>query len=202
MADVVQEGFGGARSSFDLEVDQVRAAIVEPEILTVAPARVGLLALVVWSLTSILALAILALIVTAPVFETTGFAGFSAWIYYTFSFVCHQIPERSFHIAGHQFAVCSRCTGLYTGFAVASLLYPLAPSLNRTDTPRRIWLILAAAPLAIDFALGYFSIWQNTYLSRFVTGALLSSVAVFYVMPGLIELAKMIAGRFTRRQIV
>ena len=31
------------------------------------------------------------------------------------SIVCHQIPERSFHIAGVQLPVCARCTGLYAG---------------------------------------------------------------------------------------
>jgi uncharacterized membrane protein len=52
-------------------------------------------------------------------------------------------------------------------------------------------LFLAAAPLAIDFSLGFFGIWENTHLSRFVTGALLGSVAVLYVMPGLIDLSLM-----------
>ena len=137
---------------------------------------------------SAIALAIVGLIVGAPFFLAHGHPEFASPVYKAFSFVCHQIPERSFHLSGHQFGVCSRCTGLYTGFAVAALIYPLARSLTRTDTPSRVWLILAAAPLAIDFALGYFSIWPNTQLSRFSTGALLSSGAVFYIMPGLIQL--------------
>jgi uncharacterized membrane protein len=33
--------------------------------------------------------------------------------------ICHQIPERSFHIAGHQLPLCARCTGIYMG-ALAS----------------------------------------------------------------------------------
>jgi len=138
------------------------------------------------------------MIIGAPVAQANGHPAFASPIYKAFSFVCHQIPERSFHLAGHQFAVCSRCTGLYTGFAVAALVYPLARSLQRTDTPSRVWLILATLPLLIDFALGYFSIWQNTQLSRFLTGALLSSVAVFYIMPGLIDLSSVIARRWGR----
>ena len=27
--------------------------------------------------------------------------------------ICHRKPERSFSIKGHQFPVCSRCTGFY-----------------------------------------------------------------------------------------
>ena len=149
-----------------------------------------------WVLISSIALAILALIVGAPLAQSSGPAAFAFSIYKAFSFVCHQIPERSFHLAGHQFAVCSRCMGLYSGFAVAALVYPLARSLKRTDTPSTIWLMLAAAPLAIDFALGYFSIWANTHLSRFLTGALLGAVAVFFVMPGLIAVSSAIAYYF------
>lgn len=29
--------------------------------------------------------------------------------------ICHQIPERSFHIDGHQLPLCARCTGIYMG---------------------------------------------------------------------------------------
>jgi len=59
---------------------------------------------------------------------------------------------------------------------VAALVYPLGRSLERTETPSLLWLILATLPLGIDFALGYFSIWENTHLSVF-DRRLLSSVA-------------------------
>lgn len=153
---------------------------------------------VVWAAVTSIALTIVGLIVGAPLSQAYGHPAFAAPIYQAFSFVCHQIPERSFHLAGHQFGVCSRCTGLYAGFAVAALVYPLVSSLQRTDTPARLWLVLATLPLGIDFALGYFSIWENTHLSRFLTGALLSSVAVFYIIPGLIDLSSAMARRFSR----
>jgi uncharacterized membrane protein len=162
------------------------------------PLATSSFATVTWAITAAIALTLVALIVGAPLAQANGHPAFASSIYKAFSFVCHQIPERSFHLAGHQFGVCSRCTGLYVGFAVAALVYPLARSLKRTDTPSRIWLVLATLPLVIDFALGYFSIWQNTYLSRFLTGALLSSVAVFYIIPGLIDLRSAIARRFGR----
>jgi uncharacterized membrane protein len=175
------------------------AAVVERNSLTVEPTLGDRLTVAIWALATTIALAVLALIIAAPLTQSGNHAAFSHAIYKAFSFICHQIPERSFHVAGHQFAVCSRCTGLYAGFALAALIYPLARSLKRSDTPRRIWLILAAVPLLIDFALGYFSVWENTHLSRFLTGALLSSVAVFYIMPGLIELSHAIGGRLARK---
>jgi uncharacterized membrane protein len=32
--------------------------------------------------------------------------------------ICHQIPERSFHLGGHRLPLCARCTGTYLGAAV------------------------------------------------------------------------------------
>jgi uncharacterized membrane protein len=142
---------------------------------------------------------ILAAIIAAPFAQFYGHPVFAASIYKFFSYLCHQIPERSFHLAGQQFAVCSRCTGLYSGFAFATLGYPLLRSLKRTDTPRIFWLILATMPLAIDFALGYFSIWQNNHFSRFTTGALLGAVAAFYVIPGVIDLGLKFAPKLSER---
>ena len=142
------------------------------------------------------------MIIGAPLAQVFGHPEIAAPIYKAFSFVCHQIPERSFHLSGEKFGVCSRCTGLYAGFAVAALVYPLVRSLKRTETPSRLWLILAALPLGVDFALSYFSIWQNNHLSRFLTGALLSSVAVFYIMPGLVELSSAIRRRVYRESVV
>ena len=174
------------------------AAVVERKSLADQSTRASRKAIAVWSGTCAIALAILGLIVAAPIAQAYGHPAIASSIYKTFSYLCHQIPERSFHLAGHQFGVCSRCTGLYAGFAVAALVYPLARSLQRTDTPSRLWLMLATLPLVIDFGLGYFSIWENTHLSRFLTGALLSSVAVFYIMPGLIDLSSTIVHRFSR----
>jgi len=151
----------------------------------------------VWIFLALIALAIIAAIVGAPLARADGHSTLAGDIYKAFSFVCHQIPERSFHLAGYKFAVCSRCTGLYSGFALAALIYPFVRSLRQTETPSIVWLFLAAVPLVIDFSLGYFSIWQNNHASRFATGALLGSVAVFYILPGLIELSSRI--RFTKK---
>jgi uncharacterized membrane protein len=147
------------------------------------------LAITAWLILSAVSLLIVAAIIAAPIAASQGHTAIAAAIYNTFSYLCHQIPERSFHLGDRQFAVCSRCTGLYAGFAFATLGYPLVRSLKRTDTPRIIWLLLAALPLGIDFALGYFSIWQNNHASRFATGALLGAVAAVYIVPGLIDLS-------------
>jgi uncharacterized membrane protein len=86
--------------------------------------------------------------------------------------------------------VCARCFGVYAGFAVSALLYPLSRRLQRTATPRREWLILALFPTAFDFALGITGLWANTHSSRFLTGAWLGAWAAFYVVPGAVEIAR------------
>ena len=69
------------------------------------------------------------------------------------------------------------------------LVYPLARSLRLLETPRRVWLLAAIVPTLIDWALGFFRLWENTHLSRSLTGALLGAVCAFYVVPGLVDLS-------------
>ncbi|MBI3263577.1 MAG: DUF2085 domain-containing protein, partial [Acidobacteria bacterium] len=41
----------------------------------------------------------------------------AALVYGAASWICHQRPERSFHIESIQLPVCARCFGLYVGVA-------------------------------------------------------------------------------------
>ena len=104
-----------------------------------------------------------------------------------FHAVCHQIPERSFQIAGYPLAVCARCTGLYVGGLLGIAAYPMVRPLTRTDAPERVWLVLAVLPTTVDFALGFFGVWENTHWSRFLTALLAGAVAAFYIVPGLVD---------------
>lgn len=155
--------------------------------------------LVVWCLLAAGAALFLGLILSAPWLAARSHYGLSATIYGAFRLLCHQMPERSFHIDGHPLAVCARCVGIYTGFAAGAFAYPLVRSLGRTDAPRRAWLLAASLPLAFDFTLGLLGIWANTHASRFITGALVGAAAVFYVLPGLVDLGRMWRRR-SRRQ--
>lgn len=155
--------------------------------------------LLMWSLVAAGSLGTIALIVGAPLALKFGFPITGLTLYRAFSYLCHQIPERSFFIAERSFAVCSRCFGLYAGFAIAVILYPLVKSLRSVEAPERKWLFVAAVPMAIDFSLEFFGFGHNTHFSRVATGALLGAVSVFYVMPGLMELSLREWGRNKRR---
>ena len=145
--------------------------------------------LVFWAISAAVVTSLVALIIVAPLAAASGHNEIAGAIYYAFGALCHQRPDRSFYIDGHKFGVCARCTGIYFGFVFTLLLYPLVRSLRTVTAPARKWLLLAALPLAIDFSLTFFGIWENTHTSRLLTGLLLGSVAVFYVMPGIADLS-------------
>ena len=145
--------------------------------------------LIFWAVAAAIVVSLVSLILVAPLAAASGHNEIAGAIYRGFSVLCHQRPDRSYFIDGHEFGVCSRCTGIYFGFALTLLAYPLVRSLRTTTTPARKWLLLAALPLVIDFSLTFFGLWENTHTSRLVTGLLLGSVAVFYVMPGIADLS-------------
>lgn len=144
----------------------------------------------IWSLVAIITFAFVSLIVAAPIAHAHGYGALALVVYRTFGYLCHQIPQRSFYIEEQPLAVCARCTGLYFGFAAGVIVYPFVCSVRRANPPTRVWLLVAAAPTVIDFALGFFGIWENTHLSRSLTGALLGAVGPFYIVPGAVELSR------------
>ena len=62
------------------------------------------------------------------------------------SFICHQRPERSFHVGAAPLPVCARCTGLHVGVALG-LLGLLVTSTRwraRLREASRAWQVRAA----------------------------------------------------------
>ena len=157
-----------------------------------APQATARSARLVWGGLLALSLMIIALVFAAPVLLAHGYIEPAGLIYRAFSFLCHQIPERSFHLEGHALGVCSRCTGIYSGFAASVLFYPVFRSLKRIDSPARLWLLAACLPITVDFSLGFFRIWENTHFSRFATGAIFGAACALYVVPGFLDLGQMI----------
>jgi len=104
--------------------------------------------------------------------------GWRHMVVLAFAQVCHQLPDRTFHVAGLPFAVCQRCFGVYVGLAAALLLWPLVR--RHTDSIGRHTLALLAAgvvPLGIDWALTALQIGQNTPFTRTTTGLIFGLVA-------------------------
>jgi len=138
------------------------------------------------------------LILTAPLFLSNGLTAAASPIYTFFGYICHQIPERSLNLAGHQMAVCSRCFGVYVGLLVGILIYPLWRNVDEMDAIPRIWLFLSLVPITIDWSLTIFGIWENTHLSRFITGAILGAACATYIVPALVEVVRNLSYRRIR----
>ena len=152
----------------------------------------------VWSVFSLLAAVWAFLIVLAPLAEANNFSSVSNPLYKFFSFLCHQNSERSPAFHGHAFAVCSRCFGVYFGLFFGFVVYPLLRLIEETEPLPRFWLFLATIPMAVDWLLGVFGIWENTHLSRFLTGAILGAVCAVFIVPALVEI---FAHLWNKRQV-
>ena len=135
---------------------------------------------------AVLACAWLFLIVAAP----------SLWIpaagvmYAAGSFICHQIPERSFHMGETQLPVCARCFGLYGGGALGSVLGAI-PTLRRrltidgqvlTRLARWRWTLVAAIPTAATFVLEWGFGWPLSNAIRAVAAISLGFAVAFVVV--------------------
>ncbi|WP_456419677.1 DUF2085 domain-containing protein [Methanocaldococcus infernus] len=129
-------------------------------------------------------------ILLAPYLSYLGFKNLSFLLYSLYSPICHQLPERSFFIFNHKMAVCARCFGIYTGALLSLLIYPFLKRLENTNLPRKIYLILALTPMAIDGITQYLGLRESFNLLRFITGFLAGSVTIFYIVPIYIDLIK------------
>jgi uncharacterized membrane protein len=128
-------------------------------------------------------------IIAAPAAKANDLTALSASVYSFYSYLCHQNPARSFHLLGEPFAVCSRCFGVYFGILAGLIAYPVFRRIDQVEPLPRIWLILSTFPIAIDWALSFFGLWENNHASRFITGAILGAACAFYAVPAFIEIS-------------
>jgi uncharacterized membrane protein len=99
--------------------------------------------------------------------------GLGAWpAYAAFSWICHQRPERSWHVAGYPLAVCVRCLGVYLG--------ALAGAVVGRPFSRR-WALTAAAVLAGEWLAEAAGLAGSPEGVRFATGL----TAGFFLVPGI-----------------
>jgi uncharacterized membrane protein len=108
-----------------------------------------------------------------------------------FSGACHQIAERSPHLAGVQLAVCHRCYGIYLALPLAALAFLY---LRRWDAPLNslapVLICVALLVPGVDWLGDVFGLWRNTAPSRLLTGAFFGLVAGYFLsraLAGLFE---------------
>jgi uncharacterized membrane protein len=105
-------------------------------------------------------------------------------VYAACSFVCHQIPERSFHTAGVQWPVCARCAGLYLSAPAGALLALWAlhgrPAAQAAGGAIRV-VAVAAVATATTLALEWAGLAAPSNVVRAVA-ALPLGAAITFVM--------------------
>jgi len=94
--------------------------------------------------------------------------------------ICHQRPERSFHLNGVQMPVCARCAGLYVSGAAAALAAS-AGRRRRVGAPRalRRSFALAAAPTALTLAIELAGVARPSNALRGVSAVPLGAAAAW-----------------------
>lgn len=126
-----------------------------------------------------LALGWLVLLVAAPVAPTS----LATLLYAAGSFICHQRPERSFHIDAAQLPVCARCLGIYAGAAIGSASR-LVPGPDPAFRPRTV-LVLGLLPTLTTILLEVSGVWPVGNLLRGAAGIPLGLAAALVLVPRL-----------------
>lgn len=106
-----------------------------------------------------------------------------------FSSVCHQLPNRSPHLAGVQLAVCHRCIGIYYAFPVAAVLFRVARGAWPSKTQfASLLFFISVLPAGIDWLGDLLGWWVNTPESRVVTGSILGITAGYFFTKAMQEI--------------
>ena len=92
---------------------------------------------------------------------------------------CHQIPDRCFTVAHSPMALCSRCTGIYTGMLAAGIAYAVC---RFSGIGKGVFLMLIS-PTLIDWASEFFHLYSGDLYIRFVIGILFGTAIVLFVYP-------------------
>jgi uncharacterized membrane protein len=106
------------------------------------------------------------LLIAAPLLPAIVAAG----IYMTGALICHQIPERSFHIGAAQLPVCARCIGIYTGVAIATWYAVYRAAATWKYVSPAVVLSIGAAPVAMTVLFEWAALWQPSNAVRGLSG--------------------------------
>ena len=126
-------------------------------------------------------------ILAAPMLHNGPWETVSAFLYRFFQPICNQLDSHSFHIDGGKTAVCMRCSSIYFSFLAGLLIYPIVRSVAYRVGLSRDWLIVAVAPMILDVSLSLLRIHESTSLSRIVTGSCFGVIAVFIIVPTIVD---------------
>jgi uncharacterized membrane protein len=119
----------------------------------------------------------------------------AAAVYAAGAVVCHQRPQRSFHLAGAQLPVCARCLGLYVGGLLGAISWVVVAGAGAQRSGRaqrlleppvlRAILCACAIPTGLTVITAAAGVWDPSNVPRallavpigIAVGALVCAVA-------------------------
>jgi uncharacterized membrane protein len=130
----------------------------------------------------------------SPLAKASGYPVIGELLFRIYTPLCHQLPERSFFICGHQVGFCHRCVAMYSSIVVAGLLFGLLRRRIRPISLKSGGLLLL--PILIDglthlvddlFGLGFRgggdAIGTLNFWLRMLTGALVGIAMLLALYP-------------------
>ncbi len=112
-------------------------------------------------------------------------AGAAAFFYESAGLVCHQRPERSFHLWGLQLPVCARCAGIYWSAAAGAVAAWLARPRSAGAPALRLLLGLAAIPTALTVAIEFAGIAYPSNVVRAISALPLGAAGAWIFISSL-----------------
>ena len=88
--------------------------------------------------------------------------------------------------------VCVRCLGIYLGAFLGLALYPVIKNVRSLEFPSKWWLLACFGPIGIDGIAQVLHLYPSPHWLRLLTGALCGGIAMFYVVPGLNDVVRII----------
>ena len=89
--------------------------------------------------------------------------------------LCNGRPERAPHIGSFCFPLCWRCTGLFIGCIIATII-----KLSVEIESNIMIVVITSLPMLIDWSLQRVRIKESTNFRRFTTG-LISAIGLLFL---------------------
>ncbi len=116
----------------------------------------------------------------APVLLAGGMTGPADVIYYVYSYLCHQMPSRSWYILGEKMAYCQRDALIYPMIFLAGVAYGWRRSIRPLPI---LWYLVLILPIAVDGTTQALMLRESTPELRAITGALFGVATVWLCYP-------------------
>jgi uncharacterized membrane protein len=130
----------------------------------------------------------------SPLAKASGHPLIGEFLFRIYTPLCHQLPERSFFVYGHQVGFCHRCVAMYSSIVAAGLLFGL---LRKGIRPISLKIgALLLLPILIDGLThmlddltglglrgGGDAIGTPNFWLRMITGALVGIAVLLAVYP-------------------